>query len=162
MIRFFVKLILLQFISIVAVAQAKEYKLLDKTPAADINFKAILLMEARPGTTLLEKGFKPVKGRYTVYRFMAAYRGLSFTNTSRTFHDVIIVRTGPGNEIVSAFQYTLEWAELPLISDLYQSTCTRTSLSNDMKVSDFKFVKIARDDKKCKNLKDTGCIKLRQ
>ena len=59
-------------------SQVKIYNLIDKTQHADIALSKFgQLNELGPGYHLLNKVFAPVKGSYTVYRFIATYEGIS-------------------------------------------------------------------------------------
>src|SRR5438045_6718320 len=104
----------------------KEYKFLDKTFNADINHKSLFALDTlSPGMSLLEKIFKPAKGNFIVYRFLATFKGISFTEEEKDFHDLLIVKTDSSNKILDAYQYTLEWAEPPLEYDLYRGHCKK-------------------------------------
>jgi len=98
-----------------------------------------MLDTTRPGLTLIDNVFKPTKGKFTVYRFLATYQGLSFTNKQKEFHDILIVKVGSKNKIILAYQYTLEWAESPLETDLYESTCKNTYLTDNLSIDKFIF-----------------------
>ena len=142
-------------------SQTKDYKLVDKTCFADINSRLFKMLDtARPGMSLMDNVFKPVRGKFIVYRFMATYQGLSFTNKPKEFHDVIIVKTDETNKIVSGYQYTLEWAEPPMETDLYQSECKSVHLVDNMPIEKFLFVTRGHYDKKGRKLKDAANVKL--
>jgi hypothetical protein len=142
-------------------SQTKEYKLLDKTTSSDINSKLVTILDTtRPGLTLIGNVFKPTKGKFTVYRFLATYQGLSFTNKQKEFHDILIVKVDSKNKIILAYQYTLEWAEPPLETDLYESTCKDTYLTDNLSIDKFIFERPWYYDKQDRKLKDSGNIRL--
>ncbi len=138
-------------------SQQKVYKLLDKTPFANINHHLLDAIDtARPRFPLMDNAFKPQKGRFIVYRFIATFVGTSFTNKQKEFHDVLIVKTNKQNKIIDAYQYTLEWADVP-DADLYESTCKERYLTDNMPIGDFIFKRHWYYDKT--ELKETGVIK---
>src|SRR5688572_21901127 len=126
--------------SINSFSQVKEYNLLDKTISADI--KSSLRSELDTtglGISLIDNVFKPVKGESTVYRFIATYLGLSFTNEQKEFHDILVVKTDSKNKVIIAYQYTLEWAERPSETDLYVSNCKDIYLTDNLPIDKFMF-----------------------
>src|SRR5450631_2539829 len=124
-------------ISLNSFSQSKKYLLYDKIVSADINKNIILMLyRISPGISLLNKVFEPIKGKYTVYRFIAKYIGMSFTDQQKEFHDLIIVKTDSKSEIIEAYQYTLEWADSPDV-DLYTSSCRKLYLTDSMNISNF-------------------------
>jgi hypothetical protein len=132
-------------------SQTKVYKMVDQTTSADINpnLYRILFESARP-VSLTTKPFMPVKGKFTVYRFIATYQGLSFTNKEKEFHDILIVKTDRKNKIIVSYQYTLEWTDSPE-ADLFKSTCKDTYLTDKMLIEKFRFQRkkdYANDDAK--------------
>ena len=161
MLKFFTLLILTLLLICKIFSQTKEYKLLDKTYSSDINSRLIAMLDtARPGIALINNVFQPVKGKFTVYRFLAIFQGLSFTNTEKEFHDIIIVKTDAKNKIISAYQYTLEWAEPPMETDLYISTCKDSYLADNMVIDKFMFERPWHYDERDRKLKDSAYIKL--
>ena len=143
-------------------SQVKEYKLLDKTFDADINVTAFTALDTlSPGMALVNKVFKPVKGNFTVYRFLATFKGKSFTGKEKDFHDILIVKTNTKNDIIVAYQYTLEWAEEPTIYDLFKSNCKNVVLINNMSIDKFNFTRIHYHGKDDKLFSETGIIKFK-
>ncbi len=141
-------------------AQIKEYKLLDKTADANINPHLLNILDtSRSRLSLLDNAFKPVKGTFTVYRFIATFEGTSFTNKQKKFHDILIAKTNRKNKIISAYQYTLEWADAP-DADLYVKTAKGNYLTNNMAIDNFMFERIFYDDKANRKLKEHAVIKL--
>ena len=142
-------------------SQTKEYKLLDKTTSSDISSRLVAMLDTtRPGLTLLDNVFKPIKGKFTVYRFLATYQGLSFTDKQKEFHDILIVKTDSKNKIIIAYQYTLEWAEPPFETDLYVSACKDAYLTDNLSIDKFIFERPWYYDKQDRKLKDSGNIRL--
>lgn len=107
----------------------------------------------------MDNVFKPTAGKYTVYRFLATYQGISYTNKQREFHDVLIVKTNNYNKVIDAYHYTLEWADSPF-ADLYESTARRLYLNDSMPVGDFKFKRLWDADRNDRALKDSGVVRL--
>jgi len=145
----------------ISFSQIKVYRFLDEANNADINRGLTLMLDtAKPGVAMLNSVFKPVEGKFKVYRFLAMYQGLSFSDKQKEFHDVLIVKTNAKGKIIEAYQYTLEWAEPPFNTDLYRSTCKHTYLVNNMEVDKFVFVRPWYYDKKDRALKDSAILKL--
>nr|WP_294859793.1 hypothetical protein [uncultured Fluviicola sp.] len=101
----------------------KSYRLVSKSEFSDLNYK---LFKQFGSTKIysggkIEKAFLPKKGKFTVYVFTSEYMGDSFDGTRKLFHDKLILKVNPEtNEVMDGFQYTLEWAEPPALSDLYR------------------------------------------
>ena len=100
------------FISISCFAQqVKEYKLVSKTENSDFNYKMLSNLDSigLEGDTIKTRQiFEPVKGDYTVYQFIAAFKGESVFGGTDNFHDILIVKVDNRNSIVESFHYTLE------------------------------------------------------
>ena len=128
--------------------QEKVYKLISKTENSDINYKAFKNFDdfkiyKNDG---LKKAFEPIKGKNDVYFFIAEYKGDSFDGTRKTFHDYLILKADPKSElIVDGFQYTLEWAEPPAISDLYQLTVKNVKINNGLELESLKMELVKSD-----------------
>ena len=159
------KTIILSFCLILfinAPAQEKVYELYDKTPMADISYMKLdsLTTGSSRGLKLLENVFKPAKGSYTVYRFIATYKGESFTGKEKEFHDLLIVKTDKSGKIIDALQYTLEWAEPPMDFDLYKAHCENVFLIDGMSIEKFKFSSPWYVANSSQLLKDSGIVQL--
>jgi hypothetical protein len=120
-------------------AEPKIYLLDSKTEKADLNYKLF----GQFGSTKIysdnkiEKAFLPKKGKFTVYVFTAEYQGNSFDGTRKLFHDKLILKVNPKtNEVMDGFQYTLEWAEPPALSDLYHITDETIVLMDKMNLDE--------------------------
>jgi hypothetical protein len=93
-----------------------------KTNNADLNQRAIFSIDTTKTRETRRNFFNPTKGKYTVYIFIATFKAKSFDNTEKGFHDILVLKTNKKKQILEAFQYTLEWAEMPFSYDLYQAT----------------------------------------
>ncbi|PHS63384.1 MAG: hypothetical protein COB12_09555 [Flavobacterium sp.] len=133
------KLIIIIFILIYNLnfGQEKVYKLISKTENSDINYKAFkdfddFKIYKNDG---LKKAFNPKKGENDIYVFISEFKGDSFDGTRKTFHDYLILKVDSKSDIIiDGFQYTLEWAEPPAISDLYRVTEKNIKISNGLKM----------------------------
>lgn len=160
--KLFEIIILIFFLVFNSFSQTREYKLLDKTNDADINHQLFVMLDtAKPGISLMENVFKPVSGKFVVYRLLLIYQGMSFTNKQKEFHDILIVKTNKDNKILDAYQYTLEWAEMPLDTDLFRSTNKNVYLTDEMSIDKFMFERIWDYDSNDRKLKDKAIIKLK-
>lgn len=137
------KLIIIIFILIYNLnfGQEKVYKLISKTEKSDINYKAFanfddLKIYKNDG---LKNAFNPIKGKNDIYVFISEFKGDSFDGTRKTFHDYLILKADPKSDIIiDGFQYTLEWAEPPAISDLYRVTEKNIKICNGLKLDTLK------------------------
>ena len=162
MLKLFIPLILILLFPSPTFSQIKEYKLLDKTVSADINYSQINVLDTKVrGMALLDQVFNPIKGEFTVYRFMAIFNGQSFTGKTKEFHDILIVKTDSKGKIFDAYQYTLEWAELPAENDLYKSSCKDLYLTNEMSIQNFLFTRPWYYDEEDIIFKESGILKLK-
>jgi hypothetical protein len=133
------KLIIIIFILIYNLnfGQERVYKLISKTENSDINYKAFKNFDnfkiyKNDG---LKKAFNPKKGTNDIYVFISEFKGDSFDGTRKTFHDYLILKVDSKSDIIiDGFQYTLEWAEPPAISDLYRVTEKNIKISNGLKM----------------------------
>jgi hypothetical protein len=141
--NFLISLGLLLFVGNTAYSQDKVYELYDKTPMADISYMKLdsLNTTSSRGMKLLESVFKPAKGNYTVYRFIATFKGESVTGGEKEFHDLLIVKTDKTGKILDALQYTLEWAEPPMEFDLYKAHCENVYLVDGLSIEKFRFTR---------------------
>jgi hypothetical protein len=126
-----------------ASAQTKEYKLLSKSELSNFNYKALDHINTYDDRT---KVFKPVKGKFTVYTFIADFRGISRHREEIDFHDILIVKTDKSGKILDAYQYTLEWGEMPLTFDLFRSKAKNISLTNGLSLDDLMLERVWYDE----------------
>ena len=145
--------------------QEKVYKLISKTENSDINYKAFKKFDKfkiykKDG---LKKAFNPKKGKNDIYVFIAEFKGDSFDGTKKMFNDYLILKVKPKSKlIVDGFQYTMEWAEPPAISDLYKVTEKNHKLINGINLDILKMELVESDyriDWKIK-LVDKGILKI--
>ena len=79
----------------------KEYRLFNKLDSADFNYDALYSIDTFSSR---RKVFLPIKGSFTVYTFIAAYKGLSHRDEQQhDFHDILIIKTDKDNLIKDAF-----------------------------------------------------------
>lgn len=141
------KLFLLSILIILKVSsygQIKTYRLIDKTNGANIDYNRLQDLNIySSGYALLNSVFKPIEGKYKVYRFVSTYKGLSHrTEKTEFFHDIIVLETDVSNHIVDAYQYTLEWSEMPLTLDLYKMSNIQIILKNHMDIGLLRFKQV--------------------
>lgn len=56
----------------------------------------------------------PVKhGKFYIFKFLATYQAPSSQGQTAEFHDILMIKMGCGDEILDAYQYTLEWNDAP-------------------------------------------------
>ena len=146
--------------------QEKVYKLISKTKNSDINYKAFKKFDNFKiyKNNGLKRAFEPIKGKDNIYFFIAEYKGDSFDGTRKTFHDYLILKVDPKTKlIVDGFQYTMEWAEPPAISDLYKVTDKNQKIYDRIHLNSLKMELVEQEyiSEWRKELKDNGIIKLK-
>ncbi|OAQ40928.1 hypothetical protein A5893_17410 [Pedobacter psychrophilus] len=146
------------------------YRLRKQALNADFNIvKLTNLDNHRKDSISLREIFEPVNGNYIYYQFVSTFNGRALVfpgedlkDSIKIFHDILIVKTNNQNEIIDAFQYTLEWAERPCQYDLYKSSNTsNVTLTENMEISTLKFVRTEYWDENDKFLKEKGTIKMK-
>jgi len=78
------------------------------------------------------------------------------------FHDYLILKIDSKSElIIDGFQYTLEWAEPPAISDLYRVTEKNIKINNGLNLDLLKMELVEQEyiSDWRKELKDKGILK---
>ena len=113
------------------------------------------------------ESFEPINGRYTYYQFISTFKGQAYVAPGdsgeriKIFHDILIIKTNENNEVVDAYQFTLEWAEKPFQHDVYKSNAENLILTDNL---DIKLLNLNRTEywsDKDKLFKGNGIIKLK-
>jgi hypothetical protein len=81
-------------------------------------------------------------------------------NKLLTFHDILIIKTNSKNEIVDAFQYTLEWADPSLTYDLFRSKTKYQKLNDGLSIQKLKFHRMSLGNEK-ELLNEKGFLKFK-
>jgi hypothetical protein len=124
------------------------YKLLQTYEKADINYRSMDTMSywpvEKPYYQSMLKGFKPKKGKYTVKTFLWTRNDcdLKYEQNGNTCHEFIILKLDKKGKVIDGYQYTLEWAEMPLNVDLHRVTKKGVLLKDGMPVSAFGFKRL--------------------
>jgi len=123
----------------------KAYKLSALTRQADLDYKMIKNIDSLPtpfpkGSNYQIGDLKTVKGKYLVYKFIAAYEGETAEGTGY-FHDLLVVKTNQAGEILDAYNYTLEWQDTPSLA-LYRATSTGQKLISGFDIGGLELVNI--------------------
>ncbi len=139
-------------------AQTKEYKLIRKIENADFNYKLLNSIDTTRTRETRRKAFDPVKGKNTVYVFMAAFVGISFPNIEKEFHDILIIKADGKQKILDAYHYTLEWAEPPFSYDLYRASAKDLTLKNKLPIKSFNFRRVNYYKDTERELKEQGVL----
>jgi hypothetical protein len=137
----------------------KEYKLVSTLRNADFNYEALNFIDTFSNR---KDVFRPTEGSFTVYTFIATFKGLSHRyEQEHDFHDILIIKVDKDNLIKDAFQYTLEWADMPLSCDLYRAQSTGVTLLNDLSVERLNLQTVEDTDDARRRSKEKGVIKLK-
>lgn len=144
--------------------ETKIYKLKRKAINSDFNYSKLNNIDGNIKDTLNLKNlmpiFEPVGGQYVYYQFIATFKGHSFEELDKDFHDILIIKTDNESKIIDAYQYTLEWAEPPLQFDLYRSDITNVTLEDGLDISSLKLTRKDFWDEKDKLHMESGRLKL--
>jgi hypothetical protein len=116
------------------------YRLLQTYENADINYRSMDTMSywptEKPYYLSMLKGFTPKKGKYTVKTFMWTRNDCEFKDSDETTcHEFIILKLDKKGKVIDGYQYTLEWAEMPLNYDLHRVTKKGVLLKDGLPVS---------------------------
>ncbi|RXR20256.1 hypothetical protein [Flavobacterium stagni] len=142
--------------------ELKKYILKQKSLNSDFNYSKLDNIDKQNKV----ESFEPIDGNFTYYKFIATFIGQSYLAPGdsgeycKTFHDILIIKTNDKNVIVDAYQYTLEWAEMPFQYDVFKSNTENLVLVNDL---DIKLLNLNRTEycnEKDKKSNEIGIIKL--
>lgn len=125
-----------------------EFKLFKKYKHSDINYLTIKNINSLDhGYSEMLGHFKPVKGQFDVYIFIKEFNGTSILymdsenpDTLVKFHDIIILKTNEKKQIIDAFFYRLEWAEVPSQLMLFRSFTEPIALADSLSVKKLNFL----------------------
>jgi len=98
--------------------EGKAYRLAGIVQGADFDLGALGAIDSLPVPyppgSRTQIGKLPIqRGKYLIYNFVAAYPGTAAGGGTAEFHDLLALKVGCGDEILDAWQYTLEWADTP-------------------------------------------------
>ncbi len=123
----------------------KAYVLLKEKRHARINSEALDSIDTQGKTNkAMLKSFNPKRGKNTYYYFESPFKGESFngdSSTIQTFNDILVLEVNEAGEIVKAYQYTKEWAELPCQYDVFRSINPNVRLKDGMSVQELKLTR---------------------
>jgi len=113
------------------------------------------------------ESFEPVDGKYTYYQFISTFKGYAYVapgdsgDHTKTFHDILIIKTNENNEVIDAYQFTLEWAEKPFQYDVYKSEADNLILADNLNIKSLNLNRTESWDENDKLFKENGVIKLK-
>jgi hypothetical protein len=81
-------------------------------------------------------------------------------NKSVTFHNTLIIKTNSKNEIVDAYRYFLEWADVFPSDELYNCSVKNQKLVDGLSIQKLKFYRV-RENFPREFLNEKGIIKLK-
>ncbi len=128
------------------------YKLKKQTVNSDFDYSKLESIDASLGDTIntmrVMSVFDPVNGKYSYFQFIATFKGEAYNIPGpiliKAFHDILIVKTDSHNVILDAYQYTLEWSELPCQYDVFKSSVRGLILKHNMDISLLKLKRTSR------------------
>ncbi len=96
----------------------KTYRLSGIVQGADFDLRTLGAIDSLPVPyppgSRTQIGKLPLRrGKYLIYNFVAAYTGTAAEGGATEVHDLLALKVGCGDEILDAWQYTLEWADTP-------------------------------------------------
>ncbi|MCO5260776.1 MAG: hypothetical protein M9916_11575 [Crocinitomicaceae bacterium] len=108
--------------------------------------------------------FEPVNGEFKYYQFVSTFIGQAYNSDGpplfKEFHDILIIKTDNENKIIDAYQYTLEWAEPPLQYDVFKSSAKNILVTNNLDLTELKFIRTYSWSEDNKTMNENGIIKL--
>lgn len=140
----------------------KHYYLLDSFLYADFNYLNIDRIDsfASQHPENVRQVFNPITGRFKVFQFIAEFNGLAYGNVIKTFHDILIIKINHERKIIDAFQYTLEWGEMPVSIDLYKLSKGNVTLIDKLELNNLEMLANMGHYQDIEKLKDGGIIHL--
>lgn len=142
--------------------EVKVYRLKKQATNSDFDYSKLNNLDENLGDTLNPKpAFEPINGHYNYYQFIATFKGHSFREVDTVFHDILIIKTDNNKKIIDAYQYTLEWAEMPSQYDLFKSSSKGLTFADNLEITSFKFSRTDYDDENDRLFKEGGHIKLK-
>ncbi|MEZ0611671.1 hypothetical protein ACAW74_24385 [Fibrella sp. WM1] len=131
-----------RYTALTPLGQSKKYVLKMIASDADFNYKRISklddLLTNLDSSDHVISFFEPVTGSYKFYQFIATYKGEAYSRGDRSevkeFHDLLILKTDAEDAICDAYQYTIEWAEMPHQSDLLKAQSKQVRLKENLSI----------------------------
>ncbi len=124
--------------TVTGLGRTKVYVLKKEVRNADID---TLLLEdfdrSANKVTTISNLFEPIRGKFLYFQFIATFKGEVYNETGtliKDFHDILIIKTDRNYRILDAYQYTLEWLELPLQYDLFRGSAKGTILRDGFNI----------------------------
>ncbi|TGD59888.1 hypothetical protein [Flavobacterium humi] len=148
--------------------ETKIYNLKIQTKNADFNYSKLDNIDEHFGLFTEPKritaAFEPIHGKYNYYQFIATFKGYSYNGGGPTsikdFNDILIIKTNGSNQIIDAYQYTLEWSEPDFQYDVFKLSAKNVLLSDRLKIEDLKLVRTYTRNENDTYPNETGIIKL--
>ena len=115
----------------------------------------------------ISESFEPVSGEFTYYQFISTYKGHAYVAPGnsgerfKTFHDILIIKTDQNNKVVDAYQFTMEWAEMPFQYDVYKSKTENIILADNLDIKSLNLNRTEYWNDRDKLFKESGIIKLK-
>lgn len=140
----------------------KHYYLIDSFQYADFNYLNIERLDsfATLDSDKVRQVFNPITGKFMVFQFIAEFNGLGYGNIIKTFHDILIIKINQDRKVIDAFQYTLEWGEMPVSGDLYRLSKDSVELFDKMKLNKLEMISKTEHAKDKIELIDEGIVHL--
>ena len=113
------------------------------------------------------ESFEPINGKYTYFQFVSTFKGQAYFapgdsgDRNKIFHDILIIKTNESDEVVDAYQFTLEWAEKPFQYDVYKSNAEKLILKDNLDINLLHLYRTEYWNDKDKLFKGNGVIKLK-
>jgi|AVFP01.1.fsa_nt_gi hypothetical protein len=149
--------------------EIKVYKLIKQARNADFDYSMLNAIDDNINDTINRRNlmpiFEPIRGDFEYYQFLATYKGESYVAAApsviKDFHDILIVKTDDNKKIIDAYQYTLEWAEVPLQYDVFKSEAVDLNLKDDLEIKELKLTRTYSWNDKNNELNQNGIIKIK-
>lgn len=140
-------LILLLFLFYPVIYFGQTYKLLDKYENSDFNYPAIDSIDfVDKGLDMLNNVFNPIKGDFTIYRFITKDYGILFGEYKSDLNNLIILKVNSKGDIIDGFQYFLQNPQMPSKCYLYRVTTKKIKIQKCFSVSKLKLKRVINKD----------------
>jgi hypothetical protein len=149
--------------------ESKIYKLKKQANNTDFDYSKLDDIDNSYGLFKKPKkiitAFEPINGKYNYYQFIATFKGSSYNDAGpsliKDFHDILIIKTNNENQIIDAYQFTLEWSEPPFQYDVYKASPKNLKLTDNLILENLKLNRTYSWNENDKSFKEKGIIKLK-
>lgn len=123
--------------------EKNDYYLLDTFLMSDFNYNDIDSIDLKSFSggrhSMLNTVFKPIKGKFRIYRFLSYDYGITFEGHADSINTLIELKVDENNIIIDGFSYFLQNPNFPSIGDVFRLSAKGLELRNGMRVETLEF-----------------------